>query len=41
MMKSVEFKVFAAAANQPGGRVAGLRVPGGGGAHARRDRRLR
>ena len=30
IMKSVEFKVFSAAANAPGGRVAGLRIPGGG-----------
>ena len=30
IMKSVEFKVFSAAANAPGGRVAGLCVPGGG-----------
>jgi aspartyl-tRNA synthetase len=29
VMKSVEFKVFAAAANMDGGRVVGLRVPGG------------
>jgi aspartyl-tRNA synthetase len=29
-MKDVAFKVFSAPANQPGGRVAGLRVPGGG-----------
>jgi aspartyl-tRNA synthetase len=29
-MKTVEFKVFSAAANMAGGRVAGLRVPGGG-----------
>ena len=28
-MKSVAFKVFAGPANTPGGRVAGLRVPGG------------
>jgi aspartyl-tRNA synthetase len=30
IMKSVEFKVFSAAANAAGGRVAGLRIPGGG-----------
>jgi aspartyl-tRNA synthetase len=30
VMKEVEFKVFAGPANQDGGRVAGLRVPGGG-----------
>ncbi|MBE0626373.1 MAG: aspartate--tRNA ligase [Burkholderiales bacterium] len=30
VMKSVEFKVFAGPANAAGGRVAGLRVPGGG-----------
>ncbi len=30
IMKTVEFKVFAGAANAPGGRVAGLRIPGGG-----------
>jgi aspartyl-tRNA synthetase len=30
VMKEVEFKVFAGAANQAGGRVAGLLVPGGG-----------
>jgi aspartyl-tRNA synthetase len=29
-MKDVEFKVFAGPANTPGGRVCGLRVPGGG-----------
>jgi len=29
-MKSVEFKVFAGPANAAGGRVAGLRIPGGG-----------
>jgi aspartyl-tRNA synthetase len=29
-MKDVEFKVFAGAANMEGGRVVGLRVPGGG-----------
>jgi len=29
VMKSVAFKVFSAPANTPGGRVAGLRVPGG------------
>ena len=29
-MKEVEFKVFRAAANRPRGRVAALRVPGGG-----------
>src|SRR5690606_23049966 len=29
VMQSVEFKVFANAANAPGGRVVGLRVPGG------------
>jgi aspartyl-tRNA synthetase len=30
VMKEVEFKVFSAAANSPGGRVAALRVPRGG-----------
>jgi aspartyl-tRNA synthetase len=30
VMRGVEFKVFAAAANLPGGRVAALRVPSGG-----------
>ncbi|MGP1676268.1 MAG: aspartate--tRNA ligase [Burkholderiales bacterium] len=30
IMKSVEFKVFAGAANAAGGRVAGLCIPGGG-----------
>jgi aspartyl-tRNA synthetase len=30
IMKSVEFKVFSAAANAAGGRVAGLCIPGGG-----------
>jgi aspartyl-tRNA synthetase len=30
VMKSVEFKVFSGPANSPGGRVAGLRIPGGG-----------
>ena len=30
VMKSVEFKVFSAPANAVGGRVAGLRIPGGG-----------
>jgi len=30
VMKSVDFKVFAGPANAAGGRVAGLRVPGGG-----------
>ena len=30
VMRGVEFKVFAAAANTAGGRVAALRVPGGG-----------
>jgi aspartyl-tRNA synthetase len=29
-MKTVEFKVFSSAANMPGGRVAGLLIPGGG-----------
>jgi aspartyl-tRNA synthetase len=29
VMKDVDFKVFAGAANQPGGRVVALRVPGG------------
>ena len=29
-MKQVEFKVFSAPANAPGGRVAGLLIPGGG-----------
>ncbi len=29
IMKNVDFKVFAAAANMPNGRVVGLRVPGG------------
>jgi len=31
VMKAVEFKVFAGPANDPRGRVAALRVPGGGG----------
>ena len=31
VMKDVEFKVFSGAANMEGGRVVGLRVPGGGG----------
>jgi len=30
VMKDVEFKVFAGAANMDGGRIVGLRVPGGG-----------
>jgi aspartyl-tRNA synthetase len=30
IMKSVEFKVFSGPANAAGGRVAGLRIPGGG-----------
>ena len=30
VMKTVEFKVFAAIANSAGGRIAGLRIPGGG-----------
>jgi aspartyl-tRNA synthetase len=30
LMKTVDFKVFRAAAEQPGGRVAALRLPGGG-----------
>ncbi len=30
LMKTVEFKVFAGAANMEGGRVAGLLIPGGG-----------
>ncbi len=30
LMKAVEFKVFAAPANDPAGRVAALKVPGGG-----------
>jgi len=30
LMKAVEFKVFRSAADLPGGRVAALRVPGGG-----------
>jgi aspartyl-tRNA synthetase len=30
VMKNVAFKVFSGPANQPGGRVAGLRLPGGG-----------
>ena len=30
VMRSVEFKVFSGPANAPGGRVAGLRIPGGG-----------
>src|SRR5262249_39265185 len=29
-MRDVEFKVFSSAANMPGGRVAALRIPGGG-----------
>ena len=40
LMKSVDFKVFRAAADLPDGRVAALRVPGGGDAHAQGDRRL-
>ena len=31
VMKEVEFKVFAGPANDPHGRIAALRVPGGGG----------
>ena len=30
IMKTVEFKVFSAVANSAGGRIAGLRIPGGG-----------
>jgi aspartyl-tRNA synthetase len=30
LMKTVDFKVFRAAADMPGGRIAALRVPGGG-----------
>ena len=30
VMKAVDFKVFAGAANEPNGRVAGLLIPGGG-----------
>ena len=30
VMKDVDFKVFSGPANAPGGRVAGLRIPGGG-----------
>jgi aspartyl-tRNA synthetase len=30
LMKTVEFKVFRAAADLPGGRIAALRIPGGG-----------
>ena len=40
VMKDVEFKVFSGPANADGGRVAALRVPGGGADDARRDRRL-
>lgn len=36
-MKSVDFKVFAAPANDPKGRVAALRVPGGGESLSRKD----
>jgi aspartyl-tRNA synthetase len=36
LMKSVEFKVFSAPANSPGGRVAALRLPNGG-ALSRKD----
>jgi aspartyl-tRNA synthetase len=36
LMKDVEFKVFSGPANDPRGRVAGLRVPGGG-AISRKD----
>jgi aspartyl-tRNA synthetase len=39
LMAGVEFKVFSEAATDPNGRVAALRVPGGG-AHPARDRRL-
>ena len=39
-MKDVDFKVFSGPANAAGGRVAALRVPGGGDAFAQRDRRL-
>jgi aspartyl-tRNA synthetase len=37
LMKTVEFKVFRAAADMPGGRVAALRIPGGGGSLTRRE----
>ncbi len=40
LMKAVDFKVFRAAADLPNGRVAALRVPGGGSADAQGDRRL-
>ena len=39
-MQDVDFKVFRAAADLPNGRVAALRVPGGGDADAQGDRRL-
>ena len=40
LMKTVDFKVFRAAADLANGRVAALRVPGGGNADAQGDRRL-
>ena len=36
-MREVEFKVFSSAANMPGGRVAALRIPGGGAALTRSE----
>ena len=40
VMKTVDFKVFSAPANAPGGRVAGLLVPGGGGGGVRKGGEL-
>ena len=37
LMQKVEFKVFSAPANDPDGRIAALRVPGGGGEISRKD----
>ncbi|MCU0972853.1 MAG: aspartate--tRNA ligase [Burkholderiales bacterium] len=37
LMRTVEFKVFRAAADMPGGRVAALRVPGAGDKLSRKD----
>ncbi len=37
VMRDVEFKVFSSAANMPAGRVAALRVPGGGAALTRSE----
>jgi aspartyl-tRNA synthetase len=39
-MRTCDFKVFAGPAADPDGRVAALRVPGGGEAVAQGDRRL-